>query len=299
MRATSLWLHVFGGGLALCQVPEPREYRLVSEVRLVVLDVSVRDGSGRPVAGLAREAFRILDSHRPQPITAFAAEDAPVTIGIVLDASRSMRIQRSETVTAALALVSGSRTDDEMFLVTFNDNVTVGSPGAPDALRRRIEDTPCEGRTALYDGIAAALGQLSRGARERKALVIISDGADTASRLTRTGVLRQVQLAHATIYAIGMTGESAADSNAGFLSDIARTSGGGAYLDVPTGQLTEVCERIAREIRSRYMLGFHAAETRKTETRPLRVEVDAPDRGRLKVLSRRSYVAFPSGGLQP
>jgi len=129
--------------------------------------------------------------------------------------------------------------------------------------------------------------------------VIISDGADTASKLRRGDILHRVHLAPATIYAIGTTGESAGEQNAGFPREIARTSEGDVHLDVPAGQLTAVCQRIAREIRSRYMLAFHAAETNRTQTRPLRVEVTACDRVRLRVLSRRSYIAFASKGLQP
>lgn len=296
MRLVAVWVYLFGGGLFLPQVPEGPEFRLVSEVRLVVLDVGVRDHQGRAVTALRREAFRVFDSGRPQSITAFAAEDSPVTIGIVLDTSRSMRALRSETVTAAGTLIAESRAEDEMFLVTFNDEVVAGPPDTAANLRRRIEEAAREGRTALYEGIASALEQMRRGSHERKALVLISDGADTASLLKRADVLRQIQLSSATIYAIGLSAEFGGATNAGFLREIAQTSGGDAYIDVPAGELTDVCRRIAREIRSRYMLAFHAAEARKEEARSVRVEAIATDGGRFRVFCRRRYWVLPPQG---
>lgn len=269
----------------------------MSEVRLVVLDVGVRDSQGRPVLGLPKEAFRVLDSGRSQALTNFAAEDAPVTMGLVLDTSRSMRNHRSQSVSASTTLIAESRSDDEVFLITFNDDVVAVPPAPLPQLRERVEAAPREGRTALYDAVSTGLRELTKGTRERKALVVISDGADTASRITREAVLDEVRQSQAVIYAVGMTGDLPHDQDPGFLREMARISGGDVFLDIAPGQLAEVCRQIAREIRSRYVLAFHAAEAgSRARLRSVRVEATAPDRGRLRVLSRRHYLALPPAG---
>jgi Ca-activated chloride channel family protein len=283
------------GSLAFSQ----EGFRLVSEVRLVVLDVGVRDRQGRPVTGLPREAFRVFDSGRERPIAVFAREDSPVTIGLVVDASGSMRHKRSDAESAAGAFLDESNAADEVFVVLFNDVVVAGSPDSPAVLRLVIANAVMEGRTALFDALGAALDQLDRGSRERKALIVISDGGDNASLLRRSAILARVRNAHATIYSVGISDPSRSDGDRGFLREIAQETGGSAHIDVPAPELAGVCRQIAREIRSRYTVAFHAHEAARTEKRPVRVQVEAPNLGPVRVLCRRSYIATPPRGDKP
>lgn len=283
---------------AVCALAQqPDEWKIVSDVRLVIVDAGVRNRNGQPVAGIPRGAFRVFDNGKPRPVAAFAPEDAPATIGLVVDASGSMRHKRADLLLAASALLDESNPVDEMFLVTFNDSVRPAPIAPAGALRAALAATAIEGRTALYDGIRAATGQLAEGTRERKSLIVISDGADNASQSRRRDVELQAQLSHATIYTIGILDEGEKDRDPGFLRELAEVTGGSAYIDVAPDQLVSVCRRIAHEIRSRYMLGFYASTVEKTETRRIRVEVTSPPG--VRVTARRSYLAMPATGGKP
>jgi len=299
MTALTLWLALAGGGLLLPGGPQrpgkPLEepgYRIVDEVRLVVMDVGVRDSKGLPVSGLEKKDFRVLDNGRESPLVAFAREDAPVTIGLVVDCSGSMQKRQAQLLSATSALLSESNAADETFLVTFNDVVVSGTPRAPGELLSKLVSTPIQGRTALYAGVRAALYQLSKGTRERKALVVISDGADNASSMGRKEILDLAEESHATIYTIGIWDEDR-ERDAKFLKQLASRSGGESYMDIPTEELKSTCQRIARDIRARYMLAINAAVTPQREMRRIRVLVNAEGHPHLHVVTRPGYIATP------
>jgi VWFA-related protein len=299
MTALTLWLALAGGGLLLLAGPQhpgkPLEepgYRVVDEVRLVVMDVSVRDSKGLPVSGLKKSNFRVLDNGKESPLAAFAKEDAPVSIGLVVDCSGSMQKRQAQLLSATSALLSESNAADETFLVTFNDVVISGAPLPPGAILSKLVSTPIQGRTALYAGVRAALHQLSKGTRERKALVVISDGADNASAMGRKEILDKAEESHATIYTIGIWDEDR-ERDARFLKQLASRTGGESYMDIPTEDLTTTCQRIARDIRARYMLAINAAITPQREMRRLRVLVNAEGHSHLHVVTRPGYIATP------
>ena len=271
------------------QAPPDESFRITAEVRVVVLDVSVRDRRGQPVTSLTRDAFRIFDSGREQTLASFGGVDAPVTVGIVADMSGSMRPKRAELVTAAMTFLEASNPIDETFLVTFNDSVQATGNVPISFLRSQLEDVPMVGRTALFDALHHALRRLEQGTRERKVLVVISDGGDNMSALTRTEILQRARASQAAIYAVGLIDPSNNESDMRFLREIARETGGGSYINVPTAELPRTCLRIAQEIRLRYSLSFYATEAQGREIRPLRVEVYAPGLGRLRVSNRPSY----------
>lgn len=282
--------------MAAAAAQPPDDFRIISDVRLVLVDVSVRGDKGQPLSGIPREAFHILDNGRPQPITAFASEDAPVTAGIIADMSGSMKHKRGELRMAVAALLRENNERDEVFLVTFNDTVRSYPIGAD--IIAKIDSSPVAGRTALFDGIRTGLLELPKGTRERKTLIVISDGGDNASESTRRGIFDLVQRSEATIYAIGILDEGEKDQNPGFLRDLASLTGGDAYIDIPLVQLPDVCRRIARDIRSRYLIGFRAADATREESHRIRIKVDTPQPHR--VWARKSYLALPlRQGSQP
>lgn len=282
---------LIAAGTAIAWQQPETDFRLTAEVRLVVLDISVRNSKGAPVAGLTKEAFRVWDSGAPKPVASFAGEDAPVSMGLVVDTSGSMKPKQRELVLAAETFLRESNASDEVFLTTFNDIVRTEPPMAKSALRDRIEAAPLRGRTALFDALGSALTQLKKGSRERKAVVLISDGGDNASTTRRDDILRMAHLSQATIHVIGITDPEGHEADPRFLRELAHLTGGECHVNIAPSQLPEVCMRIAREIRARYTLCFSASEPHQTEIRPIKVEVKAPDYGRLRVLTRPSYVA--------
>jgi Ca-activated chloride channel family protein len=273
-----------------------QDYRITAGVNLVVLSAAVTDSHGRPVPGLRKENFVLREEDRPCDLQLFAAEDAPVTAGLIIDGSSSMWPKRAAAGQAALAFVRSSHPADEIFVLNFNDTVRSGLPDAlpftadPALLAAALERSPAAGRTALYDGIAAGLAHLNRGSHDRKVLVIFSDGGDNASRRTYDDIAALVQQSDATIYTIGLFNERDEDRNPGVLKRLAKVTGGAAFLPGGTGDIDQICRRIARDVRSRYTLGYAPLPAAAPGSfRRIRVTAAAPGFGKLFVRTRAGY----------
>lgn len=170
-------LMIAGAASFLPRVPaaglpdDPQDYVIRSEVRLVLLDVSVKDGEGRTAAGLSTDNFAVFEDSVRQPITVFANDDLPVTVGILVDESRSMAPKRADVLSAAETFIETSNPQDEVFVLNFNDTVKRGLPaGVPFSgdigqLRAALYRGIPEGRTALYDALVEGLVQLGTGRR--------------------------------------------------------------------------------------------------------------------------------------
>src|SRR5712692_2346753 len=171
-----------------CLSPGQNDFKISTDVNLVVLGVTVVD-RGRFITGLQKENFHVYENGRLQETKLFLPEDVPVTVGLVVDSSGSMRPKMADTITAALSFMHYSNPDDEMFVVRFNEKVWLGLPESapfaskPEDLREALLTGTADGRTALYDAIAAGLQQLGRGTREKKILIVFSDGGDNASHV--------------------------------------------------------------------------------------------------------------------
>jgi VWFA-related protein len=275
---------------------ERQDFVIRSDVRLVLLDVSVKNRAGAPVSGLVREQFRVFENGKPQKITEFANNDVPVTVGLVVDESFSMKPKRAEVITAASTFITESNPKDEIFVLNFNDTVKRGLPPgelfSDDIAKLRFalfRGVP-EGKTALHDAVLDGLQQLRQGRRDKKTLVVISDGGDNASRHTRRELIDAVQRSIATIYTIGLFTEDDPDRDPGLLARLAHISGGEAYLPRHLDEMVPVCRRIARDIRARYTVGYiPPASKGRGDLRHIRVEVSAPENGRLIAHTRTSY----------
>ncbi len=271
-------------------------YTIRSESRLVLLDVSVKDSSGGFVSGLTKENFTVFENGRLQRIVAFDHGDPPVTVGILVDESRSMGPKRPAVLTAALSFIAESNPKDEIFVLNFNDRVTRGLP-VPlvfsddiQVLRAALFRGVSEGRTALNDAVVDGLAQLEMGKQEKKTLVLISDGGDNASMNTRRQTLDRVEASLATIYTIGLFDAEDADSDPGILKRLASISGGEAYFPASPEEMVPTCHRIARDIRARYTLGYvPAAGKGPNDVRTIRVDASAPGHARLITETRRRY----------
>ena len=283
------------GPLQAAPPDDPPDFVIRSDVRLVLLDVSVRAPDGGWVSGLSKDNFRVDENGVPQNITVFADNDIPVTVGILVDNSRSMTPKRAEVLAAAITFIEGSNPHDEIFVLNFNDTVKRGLPKdvlfSDDIrlLRAALKSGFPEGRTALNDAIIDGLRQLEQGKRDKKTLVVISDGGDNASQHTRRQLLDAVEGNIATIYTIGLFDPSDPDRNPGILKRLARITGGVAYFPDSAQHLTESCKRIAKDIRTRYTVGYPPPESNGGSLRRVRVHVSAPGHAGLIARTRLSY----------
>jgi VWFA-related protein len=228
--------------------------------------------------------------------------DAAVTLGLVVDRSRSMRAKNAAVLTAISALLKESRRDDELFGVGFGDSVAFALPasrpftGSAGEMTAAFAAMPNDGRTALYDGVAAALEHLESGHAGKKVLVVVSDGGDNASVKTYVEVLALAGRSDAVIYAIGILSDSpdAEDEDAGLIKRLCRDTGGAAYFPRTAAAIVETAERVARDIREQYTIGF-VPGTRAIghAFHKIEVKVSAPGHGRIHVRTRSGYVVQP------
>lgn len=269
-------------------------------VGLVVLPVTVTNRRGDFVPGLQAQNFQVYEAGRPQPITLFEPEDVPVTVGLVVDNSGSMGPKRPGVVAASLAFVASSNPGDQMFVVTFNQRVSLGLPKSipftSDAglLQNALAKKPPSGNTALYDGIAAGLEHLKSGTGERRALVVVSDGGDNASHLRLQDLLKVAESSNAVIYTIGILDQTYSDENPKVLKQLAKATGGEAYFPQSASEVSSIAEQIAREIRRQYTIGYVPASLAAGGPyRAIRVTARAAGEGKLNVRTRAGYLISP------
>jgi|SRR5579872_6640296 len=273
------------------------EFTLRTSSQLVVLNVGVSDVHGAEIRGLKAEDFKVYEDGHPQAVKQFAAEDRPVTVGIVLDASGSMRTKQAEVVTAALAFVHSSNPDDEVFVVTFNDHASLGLPSkipfsqnANDLGAALLGRKP-EGKTALYDALVLAADHLGKGKWENKALLLISDGGDNNSTHTLTEAIQAVQKSWATVYAIAFFDPDEPEHNLGVLHRLSKLSGGEFFAPKELTEIHSLCVRIAEDLRASYTVAYTPPYPENhTASRKIKVVVTNPERGKLLVRTRDSYI---------
>jgi Ca-activated chloride channel family protein len=277
--------------------PESR-YTINVNVREVVLHATVRTRKGTPVAGLGIENFQVFEDRVQQPIKHFSHEDIPVTVGLVIDNSGSMRPKRAEVIAAALAFAGSSNPQDQMFLVNFNEHVSFGLPpktpftDKPDQLKAAMGTVISDGQTALYDAVAIALEHMKRGNRDKKVLIVVSDGADNASVRTKQQMLELANKSDAIIYALGIYEPDDPDRSPKVLSELAKATGGEAFFPETLKDVVPICEHIAHEIRNQYTISYSPTNEKQDGTyRALQVRASSTKSGGLFVITRSGYVA--------
>jgi len=277
--------------------PGSDEYRISVNVGLVVLPVIVTDGKGRTVSGLGENSFHVFEDGRPQQIAPFESEDVPVTVGLVIDNSGSMSAKRPEVFAAAEEFAKSSNPQDEMFVVNFNQNVSMGLPkGVPftsdvHQLLGAVSRHRAFGNTALYDGVAVALEHMKTGTANRKALIVISDGGDNASRLSLQALLKRAEASNAQIYTLGVFDKMFSGENSGVLKRLAKVTGGKSYFPESPSQITGICQQIARNLRHEYTIGYHPSNPNSGGSyHAIRVTAKATGNGRLHVSTRAGYL---------
>lgn len=282
------------------QTPDQsKTYTISDNVDLVVLDVSVRDPRGGYVTGLQQGNFTVYEDGRQQKISQFASVDTPVTVGLVVDNSGSMETKRPQVILAGLAFAKESNPKDEFFVINFNNSVTRGLPPEMmftdnlQILRNALYFGQAKGQTALYDAVAYALNHLEYGHRDKRTLIVVSDGGDNDSAISLTDLMKIIESSRATIYTIGLLDPENRDLNPGVLRKMAAVSGGQFFEPSEPSAILSVFDKISKDIRNRYTVAYVPDETQ--DRRVIRtIKVVANENGRkLIVHTRRKYSIVP------
>jgi Ca-activated chloride channel homolog len=285
----------------------PGGFKINVDVNLVVLHATVLDHHGRMVNDLGESNFRVYEDGALQKLALFSHADIPVTMGIVIDDSGSMREKRPSVNAAALTFVKTSNPDDQVFVVNFNDVFYLDTPGNFAAnmedLTAALNKIDSRGGTALYDAVYASLDHLKLGNRDKKALLVITDGEDNASRYSLDELVRYAQSSNAVIYTIGLLGDEqpgglfkihgSGDKHAAkVLKQIADATGGQAYFPKSLDEVQAICEQIAHDIRNQYTLAYYPTNQKKDGTfRNVRIELVGADTKHDIVRTRPGYYA--------
>ncbi|HEY2013247.1 MAG TPA: VWA domain-containing protein [Bryobacteraceae bacterium] len=251
----------------------------------MLVPVSVCDPGNHPVTGLEKEHFRVFDDKVEQTVTHFAMDDETVAVGIVLDVSGSMGPKLRRSRLAAAAFFQTANPDDEFFLVEFNDQPKLVVPLTrnTEEIQNQLTFTQSKGRTALLDAIMLSLHEMKKSQKNRKALLVISDGGDNTSRYSETEVRNLVRESDVLIYAIGVfepfgsRGRTPEESaGPGLLSELAEQTGG-RHFPSDTAELPDIAAKIGIELRNRYVLGYSpTAYQRDGRYHRVQVKIVAP-----------------------
>lgn len=272
-------------------------FTLQEDVNEVLLNCTVVDDDGVVAPDLRQSDFQVWENGAPQKIDSFHHQDVPVSMGIIIDNSGSMRDKRAAVDAAALDLVRASNPQDRAFVVNFSDRAYLdqGLTSNITDLQRGLARFSPGGTTALYDAVAASATELANHAKQPKqVLLIITDGADNASRLTLEQTIGRVQsLGGPVVYAIGLlfdTNKSEAQRAKSDLQMLSDQTGGVAYFPDSLQSVAQIAANIARDIRDQYTIGYHP--TRPVTLggyRTVHVEASAPNHRKLIVRTRRGY----------
>ena len=285
--------------------PDKQGGSIKVNVNLVVLHTTVLDDRGKFVDGLQESNFRVFEDKVEQKLSVFKREDVPVSMGLVIDNSGSMRDKRPRVNEAALTLVQTSNPQDEAFVVNFNDDYYLDldkdfSNSIPE-LKEALERIDARGSTALYDAIIGSLDHVRKGHKDKKVLLVVTDGEDNISRNSLEKTIREIQKTNVVIYTIGLLSQeskSAAKHAKKALQEIALASGGMSFFPENVDDVHNICLEVAHDIRNQYTLGYYPTNAKKDGTfRSVQVEV-IPPRGRGKLVARTRNGYYAPGGPQ-
>ena len=285
-----------------------KEYTINVDVNLVVLHATVLDKKGRMVNDLGQTDFRVVEDGIAQKLSVFSHADIPVTMGIVIDDSGSMKEKRQSVNASAVTFVKTSNPSDQVFVVNFNDVYYLDTPGDfasnIEDLKSALDKIDSRGGTALYDAVYASIDHLKLGNRDKKVLLVITDGEDNASRYTFDELMARAQKSNAVVYTIGLLGSEEpgglfkihggeAHRAAKVLEKIAEATGGVPYFPKSLDEVESTCRQIARDIRNQYTLAYYPTNAKKDGTfRNVRVEAFLPtSKAKLVVRTRPGYYA--------
>ena len=263
--------------------------------------VTVTDRSGRAIAGLKKEHFKIYENKVEQQPSFFSDEDAPASIAVIVDTSASMSGEKIVRAKEALArFIQTSHPDDEYFLIGFNSTPKLLLDRARDgqAVLNQFNDVRPSGNTALYDAVSLGIAKLSHGFYPKRAIIVISDGEDNQSRHTLAELRRTLQESDVAVYAIGIADRRGPIRFVSLgdlvMQKMAAVSGGKSYWPKNPEQTNDAFEQIALELRHQYSVGYYLASDVAADGKwhRIKVVVDAPQEQSLVVRSREGYYAL-------
>jgi VWFA-related protein len=261
---------------------------------LVDLHVSVLDKAGKLLTNIPQTAFKVFENNIQQPIKVFRREDVPVSMGIVVDNSGSMKDKRPSVAAAAIALVKASNPQDEEFVVNFNDTPYLDQPFTSDLKKLEAALNPvAKGGTAMRDAISGSIVEMHKAKHDKKVLVVITDGDDNYSRVGMDQLLHEVRQSEVLIYCIGLlSGEDSGDVRSAkkSLKALAEASGGFEYYPKNLSEVERITPQIAQEIRNQYSIGYQPTNPALDGTfRAIKVTVTGF--GKPTVRARNGYYA--------
>jgi Ca-activated chloride channel homolog len=282
------------------------DFVIAVDVELVQLPVSVLDKNNQMVDGLLQEHFQVYENNVLQKIKLFKHEDIPLSVGLVIDNSGSMRNKRERVNTAALGFARESNPDDETFIVNFDDSAYLEQDftGSIGDLVDALDNIDTRGETAFNDAVYLSLDHVKDGKRDKKALLVISDGEDNVSKYGFNKVLEHArETKDVTIYAIGLLEEN--DQRGGLfkkppskkakdsLMQLAEMTGGQAYFPKSIDEVEELCKKIATDLRNQYTIGYTPSNDRLDGSwREIKVKVNPPSNvSKVTVRTKQGYYA--------
>jgi len=280
-------------------------YTLSVETLEVQLPISVLDKEGRPVDGLTKEHFQIFEDKILQTIKTFKHEDIPLSLGLIIDNSGSMRNKRERVNSAALAFVRESNPDDETFIVNFDDSAYLEQDftGSIGDLIDALENIDARGETALYDALYLSADHVKAGKKDKKALLLITDGEDNVSKYGINKVIEALKQSKVTLYCVGLIEEN--DQRGGLfkkppskkakedLERFAAITGGQAFFPKSIDEVEDLVKNIAHDLRNHYTVTYTPTNIKLDGTyREILVKLNPPkNMGKITWHTKQGYYA--------
>ena len=274
---TLLIVYLLSTAVLLAQ--EDNDFKLNVNVDLTELHVSVTDEKDHPVGNLHKENFRVFEDQREQDLSVFKHEDIPVSLGLVIDNSRSMEPRKQRLDAAALAFVRKGNPEDETFIVHFDDMARLNRDftNSIPLLEETLASIKPFGQTAIYDALILALDHMNQAKEMKKAILLLTDGIDNASSHTLAEAIDCAKRSGVAIYTVGLLSESGGQKAEDSLIRISEASGGRAFFPLTVDEARADMERVARDLREQYTLGYIPSNpSRAGEWRSVRVEISPP-----------------------
>jgi VWFA-related protein len=281
------------------------DFTLSVDVELVQLPISVLDKEGRPVNGLTKDNFQVFEDSTQQQIKLFKHEDIPLSLGLVIDNSGSMRNKRERVNSSALAFVRESNPEDETFIVNFDDSAYLEQDftGSIGDLIDALDNLDTRGETALYDAVYLSVDHVKAGKKDKKAILLISDGEDNVSKYGFNKVIEALRESKVTVYAIGLLEEN--DQRGGLfkkppskkakeaLEKFAEMTGGQAFFPKSLDEVEDLVKTIAHDLRNHYTVGYTPTNRKLDGSwREIHVKVNPPKNvSKVTVRTKQGYYA--------
>ena len=285
---------------------EPRGYKIGVNVDLVLMYTTVFDKAGRFVSGLKQDEFRVYEDGVQQTVLSFSQEDVPVSMGILLDLSGSMRGKIEQVNQAALAFIQASNRQDQVFLIGFNEDVELLQDFTSDIdeITDALENTVVMGSTAIYDAVYLGVQKAHTGTKPKKAIILITDGVDRESYYSLDELVSKVQESDVQVFVVGFLdpikkkglfsswSKSVPEKARDALSRIAEETGGKAFFPAQVSEIHDIVAEIANELRNQYSIGYFSTNgARDGSFRRVKIEITGDNGVNNRLRYRRGYFA--------